>query len=68
MNPEVKNWSEQSKHETEVAEYNLSGVPLGDAAPYSENLVNAELNTTRKAPFGCKLVVALAKHWVVPIG
>ena len=22
----------------------------------------------RKAPFGCKSVVALAKHWVVPIG
>jgi hypothetical protein len=22
----------------------------------------------KKAPFGCKSVVALAKHWMVPIG
>jgi predicted HTH domain antitoxin len=48
MNPEVKNWSEQAKHETEVAEYNLSGAALGAAAPYSENLVNTELNTKIK--------------------
>ncbi len=27
-----------------------------------------KLKKTRKAPFGCKSVVALAKHWVVPIG
>lgn len=44
MNPEVKNWSEQAKHETEVAEYNLSGAVRGAATPYSENLVNTESN------------------------
>ena len=44
---------------------------LSDGKVYSFYLlakkIKANNTTVKKAPFGCKSVVALAKHWVVPI-